>query len=129
MSDFVPYGSDEKLDRLANDEYWHYREVAAKQGYGLDRLVNDENEFVRVEVAKKDYGLDRLINDKCWEVRLAVVCQGYGLDKLIDDKDIFVRKVVKKYLKENGYKDIKDWKKKNPDKVYNKNDKEKGEER
>ena len=73
--------------------------------------------------------MDKLVNDKCYDVRWKVAGQGYGLDKLIKDEDKYVRAIVTEQLENNGYKDINEWKKDNPDKVYRKNNKTKGEER
>lgn len=106
------------LDILINDKVWDVRTVVAIQGYRLDILINDEDYHVRAAVARHGYGLDELINDKDYQVRRAVVEKSYGLDKLINDESYYVREAVSKYLKENGYKSIRDWAKSNPDKVY-----------
>ena len=79
---FTPnrYGSNLKLDKLVNDEFYYNREAVTRQGYGLDKLVNDEDPDVRETVAE----------------------QGYGLDKLINDRDEYVREAVAKYLNEKA---------------------------
>jgi len=104
---FRPYGTNEELDELVDSKDWTDRREVARQGYGLDKLIDDESIWVREAVAK----------------------QGYGLDKLVNDEERCVREAVKDYLKENRYKNVDEWKKDNPDKVYYKDDRTKGEER
>ena len=111
---------EEDLDKLTNDESPDVREEVAKQGYGLDKLVNDEVWYVRRAVARQRYGLDKLVDDEDWHVREAVACEGYGLDKLINDKDDndkfgIVSLSAWDSLYVDGYEDIDDWIKKNPD--------------
>ncbi len=129
MADFVPYGTNKILDMLVYDNNLEVRKAVAKKGYGLDKLVEDSNMHVRIAVAEQGYGLDKLVEDRNSHVRIAVAEQGYGLDRLVNDENEYVCDAVKKYLKDNKYENIDEWKKDNPDKRYHKDDKSRGEER
>ncbi len=129
------YGTNPKLDKLADSDNWEDRARVAEQGYALDKLINDEDYRVRRVVAEKGYGLDKLVNDTAYEVRAAVARQGYGLDKLVNDKycsirivvakqgygldiliidtDEYVRRAAYKYLTEHKYNSIFEWTKDN----------------
>ncbi len=107
MADFRPYGTDKKLDEIVDSGNWEDRKEMVVDGYGLDKLIDDEEHYVRCTVVR----------------------QGYGLNKLVNDKDWRVRNVVKWYLEENGYKNVEEWAKDNPDKIYHKDGRTKGEER
>ena len=99
VSNFTPYGTDPKKDKMVKSNYWGNRLEMAEEGYGLDILINDEDWGVREAVAGQGYGLDVLINDEDWGVREAVAKQGYSLNILVNDKDSYVREAVA----EQGY--------------------------
>ena len=94
---WTPYGTDPKLDKIVDANYWGMRIEAARDGYGLDKLINDPDTLVRQTVAHQGYGLDILINDESWWVRAEVAMQGYGLDILINDEEDDVREVVARH--------------------------------
>ena len=80
VSNFTPYGTDPKKDKMVKSNYWRNRLKIAYRGYGLDVLINDED----------------------WEVRKVVGEQGYGLGILVNDENRRVREAVLHYLKENN---------------------------
>lgn len=90
------YGSNESLDKLANDESPTIRIDVARQGYALEKLVHDKDWAVRAEVARQGQCLDILINDESWLVRSEVAKRKYGLDILANDPDWRVRFTVAK---------------------------------
>ena len=92
----IPYGTNHEFDELCEPEYQSANIAAARIHYGLDDLVSAYYTVVRVAVAE----------------------EGYGLDVLSNDKSSDVREAVQKYLSDNGYKSLTDWKTKNPDMVY-----------
>ena len=73
VSNFTPYGTNPKKDKMVKSDDWEARLEMAKEGYGLDVLVNDINWVVRETVAKQGYGLNVLINDENYDVLKATL--------------------------------------------------------
>lgn len=71
---FIPYGTDPKLDKYVDSKRWEYRLKAVQRGYGLDKLVNNEQDIqIICEIIKRGYGLDLFLYDASQTVRFYTV--------------------------------------------------------
>jgi len=102
--------------------------ISAEQYISSDKINHAYVESHGLTGEKRDAILSKFADNENRKVRMAVAEQGCGLDRLINDEDALVREEAQKYLEENNYKDINEWKKDNPDKVYHKDDKGKDRE-
>lgn len=85
---------------------------------GYDQLIQCKNdEGILLALAEDNYRPYELVYSEFPKVREAIANNGCSLDTLCDDPDVDVRNAVDIFLKDNGYKDINEWAKENPERV------------
>lgn len=88
-----PYGSNDRLDELADNTNPEIRCAVTATGYGVDVAINDPDWRVRLQAIKKDgFGWYKLINDPNEQVRKECIkqctIQGINLDFIGKDNNM-----------------------------------------
>ena len=65
---YLPYGSNEALDKLVNDKDYQTRLIAVDLGYGFDKLKYDRSKKVRLAIAKQGKEIDTFLEDYDFDV-------------------------------------------------------------